>query len=71
MPAHEVWKRPELARRFDRPQTRYPLCHRTQSVAELSKALIDSYFFDAASLAHCQNFSAAGLSRPFEKVTER
>src|SRR6266576_393011 len=65
MPAHEVWKRPELARRFDRPQTRYPLCHRTQSVAELSKALIDSYFCDAASLAHCQNFSAAGLRRPF------
>jgi hypothetical protein len=27
MPAHEVWKRPELARRFDHPQTRYPLCH--------------------------------------------
>jgi hypothetical protein len=23
------------------------------------------YFFEAASLAHCQNFSAAGLSRPF------
>jgi hypothetical protein len=23
------------------------------------------YFFDAASFAHCQNFSAAGLSRPF------
>src|SRR5438445_12185238 len=65
MPAHEVWKRPELARRFDRPQTRYPLCHRTQSIAELSKALIDSYFFDAASLAHCQNFSAAALSFPF------
>src|SRR6266478_883048 len=56
---------PALARRFDRPQTRYPLCDRTQSVAELSKALIDSYFFDAASLAHCQNFSVAGLSFPF------
>jgi hypothetical protein len=23
------------------------------------------YYFDAASLAHCQNLSAAGLSRPF------
>lgn len=23
------------------------------------------YFLDAASFAHCQDFSAAGLSRPF------
>src|SRR5437762_13657391 len=65
MPANEVWKRPELARSSIVRKLSYPLCHRTQSVAELSKALIDSYFFDAASLAHCQNFSAAGLSRPF------
>jgi|GEM_PF-7090871 len=33
------------------------ICHKTP--------LINSYFFDAASFAHCQNFSAAGLSRPF------
>ena len=33
--------------------------------ARVSEGLTNDYFFDAASLAHCQNFSAAGLSRPF------
>src|SRR5260370_15348989 len=28
----------------------------------------NSHFFDAASFAHCQNFSAAGLSRPFART---
>ena len=34
MPAHEVGKRLELARRFDRPQTRYPLCHFRQGARD-------------------------------------
>jgi len=34
MPAHEVGKRLELARRFDHPQTRYPLCHFRQGARD-------------------------------------
>ena len=37
---------------------------RTESVDSLWPSK-NCYFLEAASLAHCQNFSAAGLSRPF------
>jgi hypothetical protein len=32
----------------------------------LLKGLMNSYFFATACLPHCQNFSAAGLSRAFD-----
>ena len=41
------------------------LLHRNRSIKSDIDALTNDYFSDAASLAHCQNFSAAGLSRPF------